>query len=199
MRFRAAIRKASPPPKDWDDLLDEPEGMIGEIVDGMVTMSPRPGHPHTKAATLLTALLTNAFSFGIGGPGGWVILFEPRIRFGRRNIRVPDVAGWRRERFQAPEGNGPYTVVPDWICEVRSARTALIDSTEKLPLYAEHGVRHAWMVDPIGQTLQALRLEEHKWVIMQSSGGEMKVRAEPFDAVELDLAPLWEGREPPDE
>ena len=32
---------------------------------------------------------------GAGVPGGWWILFEPELHF-RRDVLVPDLAGWRR-------------------------------------------------------------------------------------------------------
>jgi len=38
------------------------------------------------------------FRRGRGGPGGWVLLFEPELHFGA-DVLVPDLAGWRRERM----------------------------------------------------------------------------------------------------
>jgi hypothetical protein len=52
-------------------------------------------------------------------------------------------------------------------------------------------VRHAWLVDPILRTLEVLRLDAGGWRIVGTSRDHAKIRAEPFDAVELDLAVLW--------
>src|SRR5579883_3466016 len=38
----------------------------------------------------------------------------------------------------------------------RRASDAKTDRTEKLPLYAEFGVRHVWLLDPLAQTLALL-------------------------------------------
>lgn len=173
----------------WEALLDVPEGFIGEIVDGEIVETQRPDHPHVGATSDLGVLLGAWFRFGIGGPGGWVILDEPGIRFGDQ-LRVPDLAGWRADRFVAPE-SGPYVVVPDWICEALSPRTARADRTEKLPLYAQHGVRHVWLLDAVAQTLEVYRREGASWLLVATFGGGAKVRAEPFDAVELDLSMVW--------
>jgi Uma2 family endonuclease len=145
--------------------------------------------PHAMAATDLSGLLTGWFRFGNGGPGGWRIVFEPRIRFGDE-IRVPDVAGWRAERFVAPD-TGPATVIPDWVCELLSPRTKRSDRIEKLPLYAHHGVKHVWLVDAAVQTLEIYRLQGESWILVATHGGDDKVRAGPFDAVELDLTMVW--------
>jgi len=176
----------------WNELLDVPEGSIGEIVAGGIHVTPRPGPPHTRAASGLGVFVGGAFGYGIGGPGGWVILDEPRVRFAD-DVRVPDLAGWRADRYQDPEG-GPYAVVPDWICEVLSPSTTAEDRAQKQPLYARAGVRHLWLADPEARTLEVLRLEGGLWVVVSVLAGEGRVRAEPFDAIELDLGAVWRGR-----
>ena len=95
---------------------------------------------------------------------------------------------------------GPIPLVPDWICEVLSETTETDDRTVKRDLYAQHGVKHLWLLDPDSRTLEVYRLEERGWLLASSHAGEAKVRAEPFDAIELDLSQLWEPRPPePDE
>jgi putative restriction endonuclease len=183
--------------KLWEALESVPEGYVGEIVGGAIRMNPRPAAPHLEASSGLGVILGGPFHFGFGGgPGGWVILDEPRIRFGDE-CRVPGLAGWRRERYIRPE-EGPYEVVPDWVCELLSKSTAVDDRTEKLPLYAKHGVRHAWILDAVAQTLEVLRLEHGRWIVAQTFGGDAKVRAEPFEAIEIDLTLVWGPRAKPD-
>lgn len=173
----------------WEDLELVPEGYTGEIVDGEIVTTPRPDPPHLVAASDLGALLVSRFRFGIGGPGGWVILHEPRIRFSDE-LRVPDLAGWRSERYVTPK-KGPYVVMPDWICEVLSPGTARKDRTRKLPLYAKHRVGHVWLIDPVVQTLEVYRLQAETWGLVRTFGADDKAHAEPFEAVELDLAMIW--------
>jgi Uma2 family endonuclease len=180
----------------WEALLEVPEGTTGEIVNGEIRLHPRPGAPHLEASSKLGFLLGPPFDLGSGGgPGGWVILDEPRIRFGDE-CRIPDIAGWRKERYVRPDATGPYEVVPDWVCELLSKSTAVEDMTEKLPLYAKHGIPHAWVINAILQTLEVYRLEGARWILAQTFGGASKVRAEPFDAIELDLALLWGSPSP---
>ncbi len=185
----APVRSKLGRPATWDDLDRVPDGRIGEIVAGEIVVQPRPNPPHTDVSSDLGALLGGWFRFGIGGPGGWILRDEPRIKLGDE-IRVPDLAGWRAERYER-KLIGPLTVVPDWICEVLSERTAAGDRSEKMPLYARHGVRHAWLIEPVLQILEVYRLEGEQWLLLATHAGAARVRAEPFDAVELDLSLVW--------
>jgi hypothetical protein len=53
-------------------------------------------------------------------------------------------------------------------------------------------VARAWLLDPIGQTLEVLRLDNGRWTILSTWANADVVRAEPFDALEVDLTLLWE-------
>jgi Uma2 family endonuclease len=175
----------------YQDVLDAPEHMVAEILDGELILSPRPAPRHTSVATVLGAALVPPFSRGRGGPGGWIILHEPELHFGKRVV-VPDLAGWRRERMPSiPDKAAYFTVVPDWICEIASKSTEKLDRRKKLPLYARVGVAHAWMVHPRLRTLEVLRRQAENWVLVAVFGDDERIRAEPFEAIELALADLW--------
>ena len=48
-----------------------------------------------------------------------------------------------------------------------------------------------WLVSPVLQTVEVLRRHDLGWLLTATFAGDVVVRAEPFDAVELDLAGLW--------
>lgn len=177
----------------WDDLWEQlenvPEDAVGEIVDGEIRTIPRPDPPHLVATKRIASILDFPFELGRGGPGGWVILPEPRVRFDDQ-VRVPDLAGWRADRYEEPK-RGPYLVTPDWICEVLSPSTASVDREEKMPLYARCRVSHLWMVDPVERSLEVYRRESEQWTCVATHTGDVHVCAEPFEAIALDLGLLW--------
>jgi Uma2 family endonuclease len=179
----------------YDDLIEVPEHLVAEIVDGDLYVSPRPAGPHTLATSGLGVSIGGPFDLGRGGPGGWWILDEPELHLGA-DVLVPDIAGWRRERMPAVEDVAYFTLAPDWACEVLSPSTERLDRVRKLPAYAREGVRHVWLVNPRSRTLEVLRLEAGIWVLAATHGGSDLIRAEPFEAVELDLGALW-GERPP--
>lgn len=164
---------------------------MAELIDGELRLQPRPAKPHMAAASALGEELGPPFKRGRGGPGGWIILDEPELHLGD-DVMVPDLAGWRRERMpQVTDEEAFFTLAPDWICEVLSRSTTRTDRGEKLPRYAREGVGHAWLVDPIARMLEELRLERGRWSIVATHRDAERVRAEPFDAIELDLSILW--------
>jgi hypothetical protein len=91
--------------RDLDTL---PDHLAGHIVDGELVTLPRPDPPHTGTASDLAIRLGPPLRFGRGGPGGWVLLIEPKVWFGD-DLLVPDLAAWRRERFVAPR-KGAYGI-----------------------------------------------------------------------------------------
>jgi Uma2 family endonuclease len=106
---------------------------------------------------------------------------------------VPDLGGWRRERLPNLTNDEAYfTLPPDWVCEVLSPSSMGRDRVRKLPIYAEFGVRHVWLVDPLQRTLEVLTLSGNRYVLAGLFEGDAAIRAEPFDAIELNLGILWE-------
>jgi Uma2 family endonuclease len=145
----------------YEDLFHLPEHHVGQIVEGVLYSHPRPAFPHAIAASVLGSDLGTPFHRGRGGPGGWVILLEPELHLGR-DILVPDLAGWRRERMPQAPDTAFTTLSPDWVCEVLSPSTAQLDRVKKMPVYARESASES---------------DEGKYV--------------PFDAITLELAALW--------
>jgi Uma2 family endonuclease len=175
----------------YQDVIDAPENMIAELLDGDLYLSPRPKGPHTSVASQLGSLLGSRFSHGAGGPGeSWIILDEPELHLGKR-VMVPDLAGWRTSRMTTVPDE--FTVAPDWICEIASKSTYRLDRKRKLPAYAAAGVKHAWMVHPVDRSLEVLRRSRRHWLEVGFFTDDDKVHAEPFESYELDLSRLWWG------
>lgn len=174
----------------YDDLLALPENLVGEIVHGVLYSHPRPAPKHAVAGSVLGAHLVSPFRLGRGGPGGWWILDEPEYHLGK-HVLVPDLAGWRRERMPVMPETAWFELTPDWVCEILSPGTARLDRVKKMPLYAEAGVEHLWLVDPDLRTLETYAREGQRWMLLGSHADQDFVRAPPFDAIELELASLW--------
>jgi hypothetical protein len=174
----------------YADLCAVPENFVAEILGGDLYASPQPVFRHVRAASALGALIAGPFQFGVNGPGGWLLLDEPELHFGT-DVLVPDLAGWHSERVADWSDAAYLTVAPDWLCEVLSPSTERIDRTKKLAIYARERVPYVWLLDPLTRTLEILRLEGARWSLTATHEGQQRVRAEPFDAIELELGALW--------
>src|SRR5438105_9457624 len=81
----------------YEDLMKVPDIMVAELIEGELYAWPRPARPHARAASRLGMKIGSAFDIGETGPGGWWIVVEPELHF-VRNVLVPDIAGWKRDR-----------------------------------------------------------------------------------------------------
>jgi Uma2 family endonuclease len=206
----------------YQDVLDAPEHMVAEIFDGELVLAPRPAGPHSRVHSLVMTDIGSPFDRGRNGPGGWIILIEPELHLDA-DICVPDVAGWRRERLPVVPQDAYFTLPPNWVCEVLSASTEKYDRGKKLRIYARAGIQYAWFVSPRTRMLEVMRRHEDApshtktasppgnaapaprqdagdpvhWLTIAVHTDDEIVRAEPFDAIELDLGAWWRDIAPP--
>ena len=180
----------------WRAYLEAPDSLVAEILGGELVLMPRPRARHANVVGRLRGRLRSFDDPDAGDPGGWVILPEPELHLSEVDKPVvPDLAGWRLERvgddFLEPAA---IELAPDWVCEVLSDRTRAIDRVKKQRIYHRAGVSHVWHVDPDARTLEVFRRETEQWKLALQAEDAERVRAEPFEAIELDLARLWELR-----
>ena len=176
----------------YEDVLAAPEHLVAEVIDGELHTQPRPATLHAQATSTLGEELGPPFKRGKGGPGGWILLDEPELHLGSEpDVLVPDLAGWRRETM--PElPDAPFlTVRPDWLCETLSKSTRARDRVLKMPVYAREGVPHVWLLDPEARSLEVFRLDGETYRLVAAHADDAKVRADPFEAIELELGALW--------
>jgi Uma2 family endonuclease len=179
----------------YEDVLVAPPQMVAEIIDGDLILSPRPGARHAAATSALAEELGPPFKRGRGGPGGWLIGYQPELHLAK-NLLVPDLAGWRRERMALFPDSTFLTLAPDWICEVLSPGSGRLDRKNKMSIYGRESVANTWLVDPVERTLEVYRLDGAHWSLLGTFADDERVRAEPFDAFELELSILWADVEP---
>lgn len=172
-------------------------GHAVELVDGEIVHKAMPKPEHGAAQVALSALL---FPFsrrpgGPGGPGGWWIMSEVEVWYDRTGEAYRhDLVGFRRDRFPELPGGLPVRERADWVGEILSPSTARYDVVQKQRTLHAHGVPHYWVVDPEHETLSVLRHAPDAYLNVLNAGVGDVVRAEPFDAVEIDVREIF-GRE----
>lgn len=182
-------------PATYEDLVAVPPHLVAEIIGGRLVTHPRPAPRHIRASSRLGVILGSPFDLGIGGPGGWWILDEPELHLGD-DITVPDIAGWRIERMPELPETAWFPTPPDWICESLSRSTEGYDRGEKRDIYARHGVRHLWFLDPEAKFLETFELTGCNWMLLRTYCEEDTVSAPPFEVAPFPLKLLWESKRP---
>lgn len=176
-------------PATYRDVVDAPPGMVAEIVAGELSLLPRPGPRHGRAASR-TGRWIGIYDDDGEGPGGWQIVVEPELHLGDE-VLVPDIGGWRLATLPSLPAEAFFAVAPDFVLEVLSASTRRFDLVDKRGSYARWGVEWLWFIDPEARTLEAFRLADKKYVLEGSWGGDAVVFAEPFPLARINLARLW--------
>jgi len=184
-------------PRTIEEWLAQPEERRVELIDGEFVEKAAPTPEHGAAQVRVGIHVGGPFMRrrgGPGSPGGWWIVSEVDALLDGRGYR-PDVLGWRRERVPELPAARPVTVRPDWICEIASDSNRGVDTVTKLRRYHQAGIPHYWIMDLLDRTLSVYRHEPAGYLVALRAEASEKVRAEPFDAVELDVGVLF-GAEP---
>ena len=177
-----------------DDFLAIPEAdRFHELLGGQIVERAAPSIGHGRSQARLTARLVGPFERGAGrgGPGGWWLVTEVDVQLAADLVVRPDLLGFRRDRHpECPHGY-PVTEVPDWICEIVSPDRARDDTVRKMRAYQRARVGHYWIVDCRDDTLTVHRLTDDGYLVaLRAERGE-RVRAEPFDAIEIAVGELF--------
>jgi Uma2 family endonuclease len=196
--MRAVATKLPDNPATLEDLFAIPEEeRRHELIDGEIVEKGAATGEHGRAQLGLATTLYSRFDRRPGGrwPGGWWFAAEVEIVFARSQVFRPDVVGWRRERVPQPPTGTPIMILPDWVCEILSTNRRN-DLVKKKRTYHLSQVSHYWIIDPAEQTLAVYRWGPDGYIeVLAAQRGE-RVRAEPFDAVELQAGVFFGDEEP---
>jgi Uma2 family endonuclease len=195
-----AGRPARHTPKTARDLFAIPdEERHHELIAGEIVERAAPSAEHGTAQRKL-GYLVEPFDRLPGGrwPGGWWLMSEVEVEFAANEVYRHDLVGWRRERVPERPRGTPIRLRPDWIAEILSPSNSGIDRVKKLNLYHRFQVPHYWIVDPLEETLSVFRWTEPGYLLVMAAATGDRVRAEPFDAVELEVSVIF-GYEPSDD
>ena len=170
---------------------DRLEIICGEIVE---KAAPSPGH--SLAETKLVAAI-DPFNRrpGTRGPGGWWIFVEIHVEYSGGELYCHDAAGWRRDRVPTRPTEWPIRIRPDWVCEIVSPKHERNDLVDKPRVLHRAEVPHYWILDPDERILLVHRWSPAGYTVVQRAAADEKIRAEPFDAIELRVGVLFGDEE----
>lgn len=168
------------------DYMSLPQEHGAELIEGELVMSPSPTSRHQRVLRNLSSELT-AF---LKRTGWGELLFAPMdVILSDDTVVQPDLFVVRRERLaivkERVEG------VPDLVVEILSAYAQDRDLLLKRDLYAKHGVKEYWIVDPEARTVEALAWRDGRFELIAIFESKDVLVTPLLPDLSLDLATIW--------
>lgn len=163
------------------------DGRRYEILEGELFATPSPSRAHDRfVGNLFVILYTYLRERSVGE----VFIAPFDVILEKTAVVVPDLLFVSRERLGIVTDRG-VEGPPDLIMEILSSGTARRDRVEKAQLYARHGVRHYWLVDPEARAIEAFELSEGQYRRTAHLAGEATFVPSLFPGLAIPLSSLW--------
>ena len=159
-----------------------------ELIEGELIVVPSPSTYHQRIAGNLEYILRE---FVRRYNLGYIYDAPCDVVLSEENVLQPDILFITRERSEIiTEENiqGP----PDLVIEILSPSTAERDRTHKRTLYARHGVREYWIVDPDERTIKIMILKEKGLDVVSLYQGEARVESPLLSGLVIDLNQIFQ-------
>jgi Uma2 family endonuclease len=171
--------------EDYAALPDD--GNRYEVIEGELVMAPAPRVDHQRCSFNLGLIIgPHVKAHGLGE----VFAAPCDVVLDRRNVLQPDLIFISRDRSKVvTELN--LQGAPDLAVEILSPSTARRDRTQKMRIYARHGVPHLWLLDAQAQTLEEFVLDGATYRLTSTCGGDEVFRPALFPGLEVPLKEVW--------
>ncbi len=171
----------------YDDYANTPDDERYQLIDGELILSPAPYVIHQWVSKGLYALMLPAERMGLG----WVYFAPVDVVLSNHDVVQPDLLFISKERaeiFTAANVQG----APDLVVEILSPSTSRLDWTRKRDLYARHGVKEMWLVDPEERKLWALLLRDGELQIAGEYREGQSFSSDTLGGLKIDLGEVFE-------
>ncbi len=148
-----------------DDYMATPEGTRYELLDGELIMAAAPSDKHQAVVGEFYLILQ---PFVRSNRMGIVRLAPYDVVLSDHDVAQPDILFVSNERLDIRTAAN-LQGAPDLAVEVSSPSTARYDRGYKLELYARHGVREYWIVEPFAETVEVYVLRGDAGLLLHAS------------------------------
>ena len=171
---------------DYSDLLAAPDdGKRYELLRGDLFVTPSPSPAHQRISRRLQRQLEDFFHDRSIGE-----VFDAPIDLilTNQDVLVPDLLVVTQRQHITKRGiEGPPLVV----VEILSPSTQRQDRGTKARRYAELGVEHYWIVDPVKKRFECHRLAGDAFRLLIDAEGKTELAHPDWNGLVIDLTALW--------
>lgn len=176
----------------YDDYKSLPESECRryELLDGDLVRLPSPSVAHQRVSGNLSVLL---WRFVRQAGLGWIYHAPLDVVLGEgrdREVVQPDILFISRERSEIIT-HEEIQGAPDLVIEILSPATEDWDRGYKKTLYARHGVREYWIVDPEAQTIEVHTPGEEGFALSAAYQASESARSPILPGLEIGLEEVF--------
>ncbi|MCD7954840.1 MAG: Uma2 family endonuclease [Lachnospiraceae bacterium] len=165
-----------------DDIYDLPDGQRAELVDGQIYYMAPPSRRHQDILSFLHLVIGNYIHEKKGNCKIYPAPFAVFLFEDDRNYLEPDLSVICDKGKLNDKGcNG----APDWVIEIVSPGSKLMDYYTKLGLYRSAGVREYWIVDPMRKNVLVYDMEHGEGPVTYSFSDVIPVTIYPGFSVDF--------------
>ena len=140
----------------YEDYRDTPDDERWELLNGELVMPPAPNVEHQMVSANMNDQLR---AFVKQNALGTVLYAPCDVVLSEHNVVQPDLLFISSERMGIIT-HANVRGAPDLVVEILSPGSVSRDWRDKLDVYAEHGVREYWIVDPGARRAWVMTLSE---------------------------------------
>jgi len=171
----------------YKDYLKTPDDKRYELIEGELIMTPSPVTYHQWVSK---NILYELERFVREKKTGRVFDAPYDVCLNNDNVLQPDILYISRERFKII-GEKNVKGAPDLVVEILSESTAYIDLIKKKKLYAKHGVREYWIVDPGEKSIEVYSLVDKDFVLSSSFSISDDLESPILTGLNIELASVF--------
>ena len=153
-----------------------------ELLDGELVLVASPNEPHQRAAKRLAWQLQPVERSGLGQ-----VYFAPfDVILSDTEVVQPDLLFISQERAEIIT-HANVQGAPDLVVEILSPSTANRDWTRKREMYARHGVKELWIVDPDAGIVWVMLLRDDDFELAGVYGAGQSFSSATLGGLTIDL------------
>ena len=166
----------------YADYLALPGDERYELLDGELVLVASPNEPHQRAAKRLAWQLLPVEEQGLGQ-----VYFAPfDVLLSDTEVVQPDLMFISQEREEIIT-HANVQGAPDLVVEILSPSTASRDWTRKREMYARHGVKELWIVDPEARIVWVMLLRDGDFELTGVYGEGQSFSSATLEGFTIDL------------
>ena len=177
-------------PCTYEDYIKLPEGAPYQLIGGELVMTPSPTPYHQKVSKRLEFMIYEYVERK--NQLGEVYAAPLDVCLEEEETYQPDIIFISKERLQIIKEN-MVEGAPDLVIEILSPSSAYYDLRHKKTIYARHGVREYWIVDPLEQSIEIYENRDGEFMLIGSVARQGVVRSAIISGLEFELGTIFKA------